>query len=137
MQPESHSVCSETGVRAGCRGKAIKYSPKFEPWADKAALPLIENECLTLTPPPNTHTHKKQGEINQGVVQQWINFLLTNTLDVGRNRKAWDGGGALIFMTQEDRLYPTVAQQPRLISECALSSNCACKTLTPFIFNVQ
>lgn len=86
--------------------------------------------------PHHTHTHT-QGEINQGVVQQWINFLLTNTLDVGRNRKAWDGGGALIFMTQEDRLYPTVAQQPRLISECALSSNCACKTLTPFIFNVQ
>lgn len=131
MQPESHSVCSETGVRAGCRGQAIKYSPKFEPWADKAALLLIENECLTLTPTPH-----KQGEINQGVVQQWINFLLTNTLDVGRNRKAWDGE-ALIFMTQEDRLYPTVAQQPRLISECALSSNCACKTLTPFIFNVQ
>lgn len=71
-------------------GRVVRGSPKFEPWADKAALPLIENECLTLTP-PTTHTHT-QGEINQGVVQQWINFLLTNTLDVGRNRKAWDGG---------------------------------------------
>lgn len=114
-------------------GHEKHFQPKIEPSADEG--PLTDRK-------PGSHKRliQAEGEVNQIISQHWAIFVLTNISDCGRKTVQPAGRGTLRFMTQEETgcipQWPS-SQQPCLISECALSPNCSCKTPTPFIFNVQ